>query len=89
MDRERVLFFSAPCGFGKTTLAGALLCGQDVLRLSADDLLFGHDEVQHYHFWPQFRAFLVREYTEGRRKALFSRGGLYYELKEDYAHALE
>ena len=52
MDRERVLFFSAPCGSGKTTLAGALLRGQDVLRLSADDLLFGHDEVQHYHFWP-------------------------------------
>lgn len=143
--------FSAPCGFGKATLAGALLRGQDVLRLSADDpafalppadgswrilllddlqsiqeerdwmalcqlirscpdrrfvllsrgappgelvafqftglmtvlhaddLLFGHDEVQHYHFWPQFRAFLVREmereYTEERRKALFSRGG--------------
>lgn len=93
MDRERVLFFSAPCGFGKATLAGALLRGQDVLRLSADDLLFGHDEVQHYHFWPQFHAFLVREmereYTEERRKALFSRGGLYYELKEDCAHALE
>lgn len=75
MDRERVLFFSAPCGFGKATLAGALLRGQDVLRLSADDLLFGHDGVRHYHFWPQFRAFLVREYTEERRKALFSRGG--------------
>lgn len=75
MDRERVLLFSAPCGSGKTTLAGALLRGQDVLRLSADDLLFGHDEVRHYHFWPQFRAFLVREYTEERRKALFSRGG--------------
>lgn len=49
--------------------------------------------MQHYHFWPQFRAFLVREmereYTEEWRKALFSRGGLYYELKEDYAHALE
>lgn len=32
--------FSAPCGFGKATLAGALLCGQDVLRLSADDPAF-------------------------------------------------
>lgn len=52
-----------------------------------------YDDVQHFHFWPQFRVFLLwemeREYTEEKRRALFSRGGLYYELKEDYAHALE
>ena len=51
------------------------------------------DDRQHYHFWSGFREFLLwemeREYTEEKRKALFSRGGLYYELKEDYAHALE
>ena len=33
----RVLFFSAPCGFGKTVLADALLRGRNVLRLSAAD----------------------------------------------------
>ena len=52
-----------------------------------------YDDCQRFHFWPGFRAFLrwemEREYTEEKRKALFSRGGLYYELKEDYAHALE
>ena len=52
-----------------------------------------YDGVQRFHFWPQFRVFLLwemeREYTEEKRRALFSRGGLYYELKEDYAHALE
>ena len=52
-----------------------------------------YDDVQHFHFWPQFRAFLLwemeREYSEEKQKSLFSRGGLYYELKEDYAHALE
>ena len=52
-----------------------------------------HDDCRRYHFWSRFRAFLLweleREYTEEKRKALFSRGGLYYELKEDYAHALE
>ena len=52
-----------------------------------------YDDCQRFHFWPGFRAFLLwemeREYTEEKRKALFSRGGLYYELKEDYAHALE
>lgn len=52
-----------------------------------------YDDCQRFHFWPGFRAFLLwemeQEYTEEKRKALFSRGGLYYELKEDYAHALE
>ena len=35
MAHGRVLFFSAPCGFGKTVLADALLRGQKVLRLNA------------------------------------------------------
>ena len=51
------------------------------------------DKMQQFRFWSQFRAFLLweleREYTEEKRKALFGRGGLYYELKEDYVHALE
>ena len=46
-----------------------------------------------FHFWPQFRQFLLwemdREYSQERRQALFRRGGLYYELHEDYPHALE
>lgn len=52
-----------------------------------------YEDCQRFHFWSGFRAFLLwemeREYTEEKRKALISRGGLYYELKEDYAHALE
>ena len=52
-----------------------------------------YDDCQRFRFWSGFRTFLrwemEREYTEEKRKALFSRGGLYYELKEDYAHALE
>ena len=48
-----------------------------------------YDDCQRFHFWSGFRAFLLwemeREYTEEKRKALFSRGGLYYELKEDYS----
>ena len=36
MARGRVLFFTAPCGFGKTALANALLCGHRTLRLCAD-----------------------------------------------------
>ena len=52
-----------------------------------------YDDCQRFRFWSGFLAFLLwemdREYTEEKRKALFSRGGLYYKLKEDYAHALE
>ena len=52
-----------------------------------------YDDCQRFRFWSGFRAFLLWEmeceYTEEKRKALISRGGLYYELKEDYAHALE
>lgn len=52
-----------------------------------------YDNVNKFHFWPQFRDFLLweleRECSEEKRKAIFSRGGLYYELKEDYEHALE
>lgn len=38
--RGRVLFFSAPCGFGKTVLADTLLDGRPVLRLNAADIGF-------------------------------------------------
>ena len=38
--RGRVLFFSAPCGFGKTVLADTLLDGRPVLRLNAADTGF-------------------------------------------------
>ena len=37
LRQGRVLFFSAPCGFGKTVLADALLRGRNVLRQSAAD----------------------------------------------------
>ena len=52
-----------------------------------------YEDCQRFHFWSGFRDFLLwemeREYTQEKRKALISRGGLYYELKEDYAHTLE
>ena len=50
------------------------------------------EDLHTFFFWPQFRTFLLwqmgREYTDEKRKAIFARGGLYYELKDDYAHAL-
>ena len=40
LRQGRVLFFSAPCGFGKTAVAEALLSSREVLRLSADSAGF-------------------------------------------------
>ena len=61
--------------------------------LSRTSMLRCDDDVQHFHFWPQFRTFLLwameREYAPEKWNAIFIRGGLYYELKEDYAHALD
>ena len=68
--------------------AGALLDW-----LLSNTTMLRYDDVQRFRFWPQFRTFLLwemeREYTDEKRRALFSRGGLYYELKEDYPHALD
>ena len=52
-----------------------------------------YDGFRQYRFWTQFRGFLLWEmdhtYSAEKRKALFNRGGLYFELKEDYSHALD
>ena len=40
LRQGRALFFSAPCGFGKTAVAEVLLSGLEVLRLSADSADF-------------------------------------------------
>ena len=50
-------------------------------------------DMRSYRFWPQFRQFLLweldLEYTTEKQRALFIRGGLYYELKEDFSSALD
>lgn len=46
-----------------------------------------------YQFWELFREFLMweqeRVYTSEQQRALLSRGGLYWELHNDYVKALE
>ena len=50
------------------------------------------EHLDQYHFWPVFRRFLLWEmeqtFDEEKRKNLYSRGGLYYELNEDYGKAM-
>ena len=68
--------------------AGALLSW-----LLKNTTMLRYDGTQRYYFWSKFRGFLLwemeREYTDEKCRMLYSRGGLYYELKEDYVHALE
>ncbi len=49
-------------------------------------------EGEKCRFWPAFRQFLLweldREYTDEQRRSLYNRGGLYYELHQDYGRAL-
>ena len=85
--RGRVLFFSAPCGFGKTVLADTLLDGRPVLRLNAADTGFALpsledawdilliDNIQDMQEERDCQALcaLIRESTD-RRFVLLSRG---------------
>ncbi len=61
--------------------------------LLSNTTMLRYDDMQHFSFWPEFRDFLLwkmeQEYSEEKQRTLLGRGGLYYELKEDYAHALE
>ena len=87
MKQGRVLFFSAPCGFGKTCVADALTEGKSVLRLSAADpdfavpskagswrilLIDDLQNLQEEEEWLPLRD-LIRDYPE-RRFLLLSRG---------------
>ncbi|MFX5332409.1 hypothetical protein ABTC54_20125, partial [Acinetobacter baumannii] len=58
--------------------------------LQHNTTMMRYDGIQKFHFWSQFREFLLwemgREYSEEKRRILFNRGGLYYELKEEYPH---
>ena len=69
-ERGRVLFCSAPCGFGKTALADTLLDGRLVLRLNAADAEL--QRIQEERDW-QVLCALIRESTD-RRFVLLSRG---------------
>ena len=67
--------------------------GERLAWLQHNTTMLRPDDVQRFRFWPQFRTFLLwemdREYSDEKRRTVLNRGGLYYELKEDYSHALE
>lgn len=61
--------------------------------LQRNTTMLRYDDRKSFHFWPEFRSFLLwemsLEYSDERRRALLARGGMCYELKEDYSRALE
>ena len=61
--------------------------------LQSHTTMLRYDGIARFHFWPQFRKFLLwemeREYTPEQCRSIYSRGGMYYELRDDYSHALE
>lgn len=73
-------------------ISGDVRAGEQLEWLESNTTMLRYDNMQQLRFWPQFRSFLLweleREYSGEKRRALLERGALYYELHEDYAHAL-
>lgn len=67
--------------------------GETFGRLQRETTMMIQDSLDVFHFWPIFRLFLRWElrqkYSDEQCRAIYNRGGLYYELKEDYGHALQ
>lgn len=52
-----------------------------------------YNDIAHYRIWPQFRTFLLwimdKTMSQEKRNAILIRGGMYYEMNEDYTNALQ
>ncbi len=74
-------------------VSGDMNAGKMLTKLQNDSSMMVYDAPDIFHFWPVFRDFLMweqnREYSEEQRRALYSRCGLFYELRQDYGEALE
>lgn len=62
-------------------------------RMVRESNMLIQDELDAYHFWPFFQQFLMWELQQRRSReyclGLYNRGGLYYELNENYAQAMK
>ena len=74
-------------------VSGDSRVGELLGRLQRDTTMLIQDRLDTFHFWPIFRLFLrwelTQEYSPDQYHELYMRGGLYYELKENYGRALE
>lgn len=74
-------------------VSGEIRVGELLSNLRRDTTMLLSDRRDQYHFWPIFQQFLLwelsQEYSVPEQQAVYSRAGLYYELRDDYAHALD
>lgn len=97
MPMRRFLLELAPFEKFDTELAkmvsGDAGAGRLLAQLLQNTRMLRFDHADEYHFWPIFRDFLIwkqnKIYTVAQQRALYSRGGLFYELHGNYAKALE
>lgn len=97
MSTRRFLLELAPFEFFGAELAkmvsGDKNAGEILAELQRNTTMMLYESVEKARFWPQFRDFLMwkaeRTYTVEQLQNLYNRGGLYYELHDDYARALE
>lgn len=94
---RRLLMELAPFEFITTELAqivsGSSHAGEMLLQLQRIATMMNQKRLDCWYFWPLFRQFLMWEleqnYSEEQQRNLYGRGGLYYELREEYGRALE
>lgn len=94
---RRFLLELAPFESFQTELAkmvsGDANAGKIIANIQKKTRMLRFDGGDEMHFWPIFREFLMWEqsrfYSAEEQRALCSRGGLYYELRCDYANALK
>ena len=74
-------------------VTGDSAVGEVIDWLQRNTSMLQYDGIQRFYFWDIFRNFLQwemdREYTPEKQRAIFDRGGLYYELNGQSALALE
>lgn len=73
-------------------VSGSSGAGTILMQLQKSTSMMFVDESDNFRFWEIFREFLLWEqkktFTSEQISEIYSRGGLYFELKEDYSRAL-
>ena len=74
-------------------VSGNVKAGEMLAHVRQNSTMFLRVGLNKFSFWPIFRDFLLweqaHEYTNEQQCGLYSRAGLYYELREDYGRSLE
>jgi len=67
--------------------------GELLGKLQRETSMLLYDDMEEFRFWEAFRGFLLwelrQEYSEEQIKTLYNRGGVYYELTEEYGKAMD